>query len=63
MTTHTEIAIAGVPWPMYKVLALVLGALALVVVGVAASSMGPAVLTAAGTATVVWLVGGITARR
>lgn len=63
MTTHTEIAIAGVPWPMYKVLALVLGALMLVVVGVAGASMGPAVLTAAGTATAVWLVGGVTARR
>ena len=63
MTTHTEIAIAGVPWPMYKLLALIVGAVVLVVVGVIATSVGTAVLAAAGTATLVWLAGSITARR
>lgn len=62
MTTPTEISIAGVPWPMYKLLALIVGALALVVVGVVTASAGPAVLTAAGVATAVWLVGGVSAR-
>ncbi|KRD20448.1 hypothetical protein ASE48_01170 [Mycobacterium sp. Root265] len=63
MTTHTEISVAGVPWPMYKALALIIGALVLVVVGVATASLGPAVLTAAGAATLVWLAGGMSARR
>jgi len=35
----------------------------LVVVGLVTASLGPAVLTAAGTATLVWLAGGISARR
>ncbi|WP_395311849.1 hypothetical protein V4U86_14340 [Mycobacterium sp. AMU20-3851] len=63
MTTHTEINIAGVPWPMYKVVALILGALVLVAVGVLAANLGPAVLTAAAAATAVWLAGGMSARR
>lgn len=62
MTTHTEISVAGVPWPMYKLLALIVGALALVVVGVVTASAGPAVLTAAAAATAVWLAGGLSNR-
>lgn len=60
---HTEISVAGVPWPMYKLLALIVGALVLVsalvlvMVGVITASAGPAVLTAAGAATVVWAIG------
>ncbi len=60
---HTEMNIAGVPWPMYKVVALILGALVLVAVGVIAASPGPAVLTATAAATAVWLTGGVSARR
>lgn len=63
VSTHTEINIAGVPWPVYKVAALILGALVLVAVGVIAASPGPAVLTAAAVATAVWLAGGLSARR
>lgn len=58
VTTHTEINIAGVPWPMYKLLALIVGALVFVVVGLLSASLGPAVLTATGVATAVWVVGG-----
>ncbi len=63
VTTHTEIAIAGIPWPMYKLLALIVGVVTLLLVGVVTASMGTAVLTAAGAATLVWLTGSITARR
>ncbi|MGW0158737.1 hypothetical protein ACWDUN_05375 [Mycobacterium sp. NPDC003323] len=63
MTTRSEIPIAGVPWPMYKLLALMVGAVVLVVVGVVTASLAPAVLTAAATSTVVWLTGGMSARR
>ena len=63
MTTHTEIPIAGIAWPMYKVLALILGALVFVVVGAVIVTAGPAVLAGAGTATLVWLAGGLNARR
>lgn len=57
MTAHTEISVAGVPWPMYKLLALIVGALVLVVVGLITASAGPSVLTAAGVATAVWVIG------
>lgn len=63
MSTRTEINVAGVPWPTHKVLALVIGALVLVAVGFVTASLGPAVLTAAGVATLVWLAGGMSARR
>ncbi len=49
-------AIAGVPWPTYKLVALALGFLALVVVGSLTSSAAAAVLTAAGVCTVAWLM-------
>lgn len=53
--TDAEVRIAGVPWPAYKLIALAIGALVLVVVGVATMSAAPAVLSAAAAATVVWL--------
>ncbi|MGH3562473.1 MAG: hypothetical protein ACRDTN_11900 [Mycobacterium sp.] len=61
MTTTTEkhrsqVPIAGVPWPVYKLVALVVALVALVVVGAASGSAATAVLTAAGTGTVVWLL-------
>jgi hypothetical protein len=55
MTVRDEVLIAGVPWPVYKLVALAAGAIVLVVVGVATASAAPAVLTAAAAATVVWL--------
>jgi hypothetical protein len=53
MTMHTEVRIAGVPWPAYKVLALVVGALVFVTVGVMTASAAPAVLSAAAAAVAV----------
>ncbi|TFV60706.1 hypothetical protein E4P42_04285 [Mycobacterium sp. PS03-16] len=59
-----EIPVAGVPWPAYKLLALAVGFLVLVVVGAATMSAAPAVLSGAAAATVVWLVLGLaTAKR
>lgn len=50
-----QVDIAGVPWPTYKLIALAIGALVLVVVGVATMSAAPAVLSAAAATFVVWL--------
>ena len=50
-----EICIAGVPWPAYKLIALAVGAIVLLVVGIATMSAAPAVLSGAAAATVVWL--------
>jgi hypothetical protein len=55
MTTSTEVRIAGVPWPAYKLIALVVGAMVLLVVGFATASAAAAVLGAAAAGTVVWL--------
>lgn len=56
MTTPTEVHIAGVPWPVYKLVAMVVGLLVLAVVGVATMTAAPAVLAGAAAATVTWLV-------
>lgn len=50
-----KVRIAGVPWPAYKLIALAIGAVVLVVVGITTMSAAPAVLSAAAAATVVWL--------
>ncbi len=55
MTVRDEVLIAGVPWPVYKLAALLVGAVVLIGVGVVTASAAPAVLTAAASATVVWL--------
>lgn len=55
MTVHDEVSIAGVPWPVYKLLALVIGFLVLVIVAIATASAAPAVLAGAAAGTVVWL--------
>ncbi|HKV20690.1 MAG TPA: hypothetical protein VJR50_16765 [Mycobacterium sp.] len=55
MTVHDEVLIAGVPWPMYKIAALLVGAIVAVAVAVVTVSAAPAVLTAAASATVVGL--------
>ena len=47
MTTPTEVRIAGVPWPVYKLAALAVGMLVLVLVGLVTTSIGPAVVAAA----------------
>jgi hypothetical protein len=55
MTVRDEVSIAGVPWPVYKLLALGIGLIVLVIVAVATSSAAASVLAAAAAGTVVWL--------
>ena len=55
MTTSTDVSIAGVPWPAYKVIALLVGALVLAVVGLVTMRAAPAVLGGAAAAGLVWL--------
>ena len=55
MTVRDEVSIAGVPWPVYKLLALAVAFIVLVIVAVATSSAAPSVLAAAAAGTVVWL--------
>lgn len=54
-TPKAEILVAGVPWPAYKVLALLVGFLVFGVVLVVTASAGPAVLGGAAAASVVGL--------
>ncbi|MGV0748680.1 hypothetical protein [Mycolicibacter minnesotensis] len=54
-----HVPIAGVPWPAYKLVALAVGLVALLIVGAVTSSAAAAVLTAAGACTAVWLVLGM----
>lgn len=63
MTVRDEVLIAGVPWPVYKLAALVVGVLVLVGVAAVTTSAAPAVLTAAASATAVWLGLGVASRR
>ena len=55
VTVRDEVSIAGVAWPVYKLLALGIGFVVLVIVAVATSSAAPSVLAAAAAGTVVWL--------
>jgi hypothetical protein len=55
MTVRDEVSIAGVPWPVYKLLALAIGLIVLVIVAFATASAAPSVLAAAAAGTVVWL--------
>lgn len=50
-----DIHVAGVPWPAYKVIALIIGALVFVAAGVLTMSVSAAVLSGAGAATLAWL--------
>ena len=54
-STGSQIRIAGVPWPVYKIVALAVALIVLIAVGIATASAAPAVLTAAATGTLVWL--------
>jgi hypothetical protein len=56
VTVRDEVSIAGVPWPVYKLLALAIGFMVLVIVAIATASAAPSVLAAAAAGTVVWLV-------
>jgi hypothetical protein len=55
VTSGTEVRIAGVPWPLYKLVALAVGMLVLLVVGAVTMNPGPAVVAAAAAGAVVWL--------
>lgn len=55
VTVHDEVSIAGVPWPVYKVLSIVIGFLILAIVAFATTSAAPAVLAGAAAATVTWV--------
>jgi hypothetical protein len=50
-----DVSVAGVPWPAYKVIALLVGALVFVVAGVLTMSASVSVLSGAGAATIAWL--------
>jgi hypothetical protein len=50
-----EVDVAGVPWPAYKLIALVLGAVVAVLVGLVTLSAGPAVLAGAAAGAASWL--------
>jgi len=50
-----EVSIAGVPWPAYKVVALLCGLIVMGVVGLISASAAPAVLAAAAAATTIWV--------
>lgn len=50
MTVRDQVLIAGVPWPVYKLAALLVGAVVLIVVGAVTASAAPAVLAAAASA-------------
>ncbi len=54
MTTPQQVQIAGVPWPIYKLAALAVGILVLLVVGVATVNPGSAVVAGAASAALVW---------
>ena len=51
----STVSIAGVPWPAYKVVALLIGLLVFAVVAVATTSAAPAVLSGAGVGMLAWL--------
>jgi hypothetical protein len=51
-----EVTIAGVPWPLYKVVALVSGLIVALVVGIVSMTAAPAVLAGAAAGTLIWLV-------
>jgi len=55
VTVRDQVSIAGVPWPVYKLLALAVAAVVLVTVAIVTASAAPSVLAAAAAGTVVWL--------
>ncbi len=57
-----EVSIAGVPWPAYKVLTLIVALLTFGAVAIVTASAAAAVLIAAAGATVAWVGFGIAQR-
>lgn len=60
--TEREISVAGVAWPAYKLIALAVGALVLLLVGAVTMTESTAVLSAAAATTVIWLALGMSSR-
>ena len=58
-TLSAQVPIAGVPWPLYKLVALALGLVTLVVVFLVTASAAPAVLIATAVTTAVWVGFGV----
>jgi hypothetical protein len=56
---NSHVRIAGVPWPTYKLIALVVGFAVLAIVAAVTASAAPAVLSGAATGAVLWIVLGI----
>ncbi|OBK27216.1 hypothetical protein A5634_23445 [Mycobacterium asiaticum] len=52
----TDVLVAGVPWPRYKLFALIVGVAALVLIGALTGSAATAVLGATAVAVTVGLV-------
>lgn len=50
-----DVRVAGVPWPAYKLIALLVGALVFAVAGILTMSAPVAVLSGAGVGTLVWV--------
>ncbi len=55
LSKNSEVKLAGVPWPRYKVAALVVGLVVALLVGIVTMNAAPAVLAGAGAGTLVWL--------
>jgi hypothetical protein len=55
MTVRDEVSIAGVAWPVYKLIALAAGFLVLALVAVVTGSVEPAVVAGAAAGTLTWL--------
>ena len=53
---NSDVLIAGVPWPLHKLFAVIAGFVTLVLVGVLTTSAAPSVLGGAAVAVVVGLV-------
>lgn len=53
----STVSIAGVAWPTYKVVALLVGLLVFMVVAAVTASAGPAVLSAAGASVLTGVFG------
>lgn len=53
-TTDNCVDIAGTPWPLYKIEAVILGLILFVVILAVTTSMQVAVLTAASAAVITW---------
>lgn len=62
MHPQAEVHLAGVPWPLYKVVSVIVFGVVLLVVGAATLDAAAAVLSAAGTATAVWIGWGVVPR-